>query len=106
MTLQESSEFTLVDLREESERTANGQIPGSVHAPYGRLENFIGVGGLLHSMAGRSTKPLLFYCAYGERSAMAVQASQASQGAGLESASHLVGGIAAWIEAGGLVEKV
>ena len=106
MALQESSEFALVDLREESERAANGQIPGSVHAPYDRLENFIGAGGLLHGMAGASAKPLLYYCAYGERSAMAVQASQRAQGGGLENVSHLVGGIAAWIEAGGPVEKV
>ena len=106
MALQESSEFALVDLREESERAANGQIPGSVHAPYNRLENFIGAGGLLHGMAGASAKPLLYYCPYGERSAMAVQASQRAQGGGLENVSHLGGGIAAWIEAGGPVEKV
>jgi sulfur dioxygenase len=103
MALQEGSDFALVDLREDSERATNGQIPGSVHAPYGRLENLIGAGGLLHGMASTSTKPLLYYCAYGERSAMAVQASQE---AGLQKVSHLVGGIAAWVKAGGPIEKV
>ena len=59
MALQEHSEFALVDLREDSERVANGQIPGSVHAPYRRLENLIGTSGLLHGMAGASAKPLV-----------------------------------------------
>ena len=103
MALQEQSKFALVDLREDSERAANGQIPGSVHAPYGRLENLIGDGGLLHGMAGASAKPLVYYCAYGERSAMTVHASQR---AGLENVSHLIGGIAAWIKAGGPIEKI
>ena len=41
---------------------------------------------------------LLFYCAFGERSAMAVQAAQ---DAGIASARHIEGGIAAWKKAGG-----
>ena len=103
MALQEQSDVVLVDLREDSERGSYGQIPASVHAPYGRLEVLIGAGGLLRGMASASAKPLVYYCAYGERSAMAVQASQEG---GLENVSHLVGGIAAWIEAGGPIETV
>ena len=45
--------------------------------------------------------PLVFYCAYGERSAMAVQAAQ---DAGIGSARHIQGGIAAWKDAGGSLE--
>ncbi|MEE8172328.1 MAG: MBL fold metallo-hydrolase [Alphaproteobacteria bacterium] len=103
MALQERSEIVLVDLREDSERATYGQIPASIHAPYGRLETLIGAGGLLRGMAGVSAKPLVYYCAYGERSAMAVQASQDG---GLENVCHLLGGIAAWIETGGPIEKV
>jgi rhodanese-related sulfurtransferase len=33
-------------------------------------------------------------------------AVQASQEAGLQKVSHLVGGIAAWVKAGGPIEKV
>jgi rhodanese-related sulfurtransferase len=44
----------------------------------------------------------MFYCAYGERSAMAVQAAQ---DAGLTSARHIQGGIAAWKSAGGPLEQ-
>jgi rhodanese-related sulfurtransferase len=40
----------------------------------------------------------LFYCAFGERSAMAVQAAQ---DAGLAGACHIQGGIDAWKKAGG-----
>jgi rhodanese-related sulfurtransferase len=36
---------------------------------------------------------LIFYCAFGERSAMAVQAAQE---AGLTTARHLDGGMQAW----------
>ena len=47
----------------------------------------------VHELA-KSTpgKRLLFYCAFGERSAMAVQAAQ---DAGLASTCHIQGGIAA-----------
>lgn len=103
MALQERGEVALVDLREAGERANDGQIPGSVHAPYGGLEALIGPGGLVRGMAGANAKPLVYYCAYGERSAMAVEASR---GGGLENVCHLLGGIAAWIESGGPVEKV
>jgi len=43
-------------------------------------------------------KRVLFYCAFGERSAMAVQAAQ---DAGLSSACHIQGGIDAWKRASG-----
>lgn len=102
MALQERGDLALVDLREGSERANYGQIPGSIHAPYGRLNTLIGQGGLLREMAPPGERPLVYYCAYGERSAMAVQASQQE---GLENIRHLIGGIAAWIEAGGPLEK-
>jgi sulfur dioxygenase len=45
---------------------------------------------------------MLFYCAFGERSAMAVQAAQ---DAGLSTACHIQGGLAAWKTADGPVMK-
>ena len=92
----------LVDLREDSERDTNGVIPGSVHAPYRRLDRFVKPGGLLREMAERDGKQLIYYCAYGERSALAVQTSQ---GMGIKAVSHLVGGIDAWKKAGGALES-
>ena len=102
MALQEQTGVALVDLREDSERASYGQIPGSIHAPYGSLDTFIETGGLLREMAAAADKPLIYYCAYGERSAMAVQASQ---DAGLKNIRHLIDGIAAWIDAGGPIKN-
>ena len=55
---------------------------------------------MLHALATATGKRLLFYCAFGERSAMAVQSAQ---DAGLSSC-HLQGGLAAWKAAGGRLE--
>jgi sulfur dioxygenase len=92
------SDVAFVDLRERGEREKHGVIPGSLHAPYPDLEENVAPGGLLHELAAASGKRLLFYCAFGERSAMAVQAAQE---AGLSSACHVEGGMAAWKKAGG-----
>ena len=88
----------LVDLRERSEREKHGTIPGSVHAPYPDLQDNIRAGGILHELANATRKRLVFYCAFGERSAMAVQAAQ---DAGITSACHIHGGIDAWRKADG-----
>jgi sulfur dioxygenase len=87
-----------VDLRETSERTKHGSIPGALHAPYGDLQNNLRRGGLLRELARESDRRIIFYCAFGERSAMAVQAAQ---DAGLVSTLHVEGGIDAWKRAGG-----
>jgi rhodanese-related sulfurtransferase len=55
---------------------------------------------MIHELATATGKRLLFYCAFGERSAMAVQAAQ---DAGLTTACHIHGGIAAWKQAAGTV---
>ena len=94
-------DVALVDLREDAERQRDGVIPGSIHAPYTRLDRFIGPGGMLREMASSTGKKLIYYCAYGERSTMAVQTSRAL---GLDEVCHLVGGIDAWVKAGGPLE--
>jgi sulfur dioxygenase len=88
----------MVDLRERGEREKYGVIPGSLHSPYADLDETIGAGGMLHELATATGKRIVFYCAYGERSAMAVQAAQ---DAGILSACHIEGGIAAWKNAQG-----
>ncbi len=93
-----SADIALVDLRETSERERHGIIPGSLHAPYLSLQAAIAAGGVLHELAASSGKRIVFYCAFGERSAMAVQAAQ---NAGLKSACHIGGGIDAWKRANG-----
>jgi rhodanese-related sulfurtransferase len=91
-------DVTLVDLRERIEREKHGVIPGSLHAPYPDLAANVRPGGILHELASATGKRVLFYCAFGERSAMAVQAAQ---DAGLAAACHIHGGIDAWKKAGG-----
>ncbi|MEP6563787.1 MAG: MBL fold metallo-hydrolase [Mesorhizobium sp.] len=91
-------DIALIDLREHSERERHGIIPGAIHLPYTRLQENIAAGGMLHELARSTSKQLLFYCAFGERSAMAVQAAQ---DAGIAGARHIHGGIDAWTKASG-----
>jgi sulfur dioxygenase len=98
IALRGKPDLALIDLREKSEREKHGVIPGSLHLPYPQLPAEIGPGGLLHELAAASGKRLVFYCAFGERSAMAVQAAQ---DAGLKNACHIAGGIDAWKKASG-----
>ncbi|HKD31597.1 MAG TPA: MBL fold metallo-hydrolase [Xanthobacteraceae bacterium] len=92
------SEVALIDLRERTERERHGEIAGSMHVPYPSLHENVRRGGILYELARSTGKRLLFYCAYGERSAMAVQAAQE---AGLTASCHIDGGLDAWKKAGG-----
>jgi sulfur dioxygenase len=95
-------DIAFVDLREISERNKHGSIPDSLHAPYGDLQANIRAGGILRELARATDKRIVFYCAFGERSAMAVQAAQ---DAGLMSAVHVEGGIDAWKRAQGPLSR-
>jgi sulfur dioxygenase len=95
-------DVALIDLRERSEREKHGIIPGSLHVPYPDLQDSIRPGGILFELVRATDKRIVFYCAFGERSAMAVQAAQ---DAGLSSARHIEGGLAAWKQADGPVTR-
>jgi sulfur dioxygenase len=104
LTIIERSDVVLVDLRERREREKDGVIPGSLHAPYPNLRENVNRGGVLYELAASTGKRLVFYCAFGERSAMAVQAAQ---DAGISSACHLHGGVDGWKKLNGpLVHQV
>jgi len=98
ITLVGRPDIAFIDLRETGERQKHGSIPGALHAPYGDLPENIRAGGMLRELARATDKRIVFYCAFGERSAMAVQAAQ---DAGLITALHVEGGIDAWKRAGG-----
>ncbi|MBD9371270.1 MBL fold metallo-hydrolase [Rhizobium sp. ARZ01] len=102
MALRGRPDIAIVDLRERAEREKHGTIPGSLHAPYPDLQENIGKGGMLQELALSTGKRIVFYCAFGERSAMAVEAAQ---DAGLTSTCHIEGGIAAWKKADGPVVR-
>jgi glyoxylase-like metal-dependent hydrolase (beta-lactamase superfamily II)/rhodanese-related sulfurtransferase len=90
----------LVDLRETSERAKHGTLSGALHAPYPAIEDNLKSGGMLREVAAATGRRIVFFCAYGERSAMAVKAAQE---AGLGNAAHIEGGMDAWKKAGGPV---
>ena len=92
------SDIALVDLREAQERKRDGVIPGSLHVSYPNVRESLQVDGLLNQLARSSGKRLIFYCSFGWRSAMAVQAAQA---AGLGNSRHIDGGVQAWKNAEG-----
>ncbi|HWA79154.1 MAG TPA: MBL fold metallo-hydrolase [Acetobacteraceae bacterium] len=98
MALIGRSDIALVDLREAEERKRHGGIAGALSVPYGELADNIGAGGVLHELALATGKSILFFCAFGERSAMAVQAAR---DAGLGAVRHIHGGFDAWRKEGG-----
>jgi len=94
------SDVLLVDLRENSERARHGTLPGALHAPYPGIGEGLRPGGMLHEVAAATGRRIVFFCAFGERSAMAVAAARK---AGLTNTAHIAGGIDAWKKAGGPV---
>ena len=94
-------DFQLVDIREEEERRRYGAIPGAIHAPYGRFDQYCGPSGPLAGIA-KNTRVLL-YCAVGERSTLAVEIATEL---GLKNVAHIPGGFAAWEKAGGPIETL
>jgi rhodanese-related sulfurtransferase len=93
-------EILLVDLRETSERSKHGTLAGALHAPYPTIEESLKPGGMLREVATATGRRIVFFCAFGERSAMAVIAAKE---AGLANTAHIAGGIDAWKKAGGPV---
>src|SRR4029077_12292864 len=86
VTLDGRPDVAIVDLREKGERDKHGIIPGSLHAPYPDLQENISAGGMLHELATATSKRILLYCAFGERSAMA---GQGAQGLGTETPGQI-----------------
>jgi rhodanese-related sulfurtransferase len=93
-------DILLVDLRENSERTKHGMLPGALHAPYPAIRENLQAGGMLREVAAASGRRIVFFCAFGERSAMAVAAARE---AGLANTAHVAGGMDAWKKVGGPV---
>ncbi len=81
--------FTLLDVREPYERDIV-TIPGSVLLPLADLLDAVGA----DASAGLPDGPLVLYCKSGARSARALAALAY---AGRDDASHLAGGVLAWV---------
>jgi rhodanese-related sulfurtransferase len=94
-------DVVFVDLRDIRELTREGRVPGAFHCPRGMLEFWIDPESKYHKQAFAQDKRFVFFCAAGQRSALATQTAQRM---GLKPVAHIAGGFTAWKEAGGPVE--
>ena len=96
-----ANQVKLADLRSAGERRRDGTIPGSMHVPYETLEAALATGGQLHRLYASHPEQIVLYCAFGERSALALDSARQH---GYKGIRHLHGGLAAWLRAKGDVE--
>ena len=82
----------LIDLREESEIKKEGKILNSITVPFPKIENF-----LKENKKKFKDKELLFYCAVGQRSTLAIQISKSYN---YTKCFHLIGGLKNWKKEG------
>lgn len=97
----EAGETLFLDVREPGE-VAKGRIAGAVHVPRGLLEFAADPESPLHEQALAGDRPIIVYCGSGGRSALA---AKTLQDMGIERASSLKVGFAAWKEAGLATEE-
>lgn len=94
-------DIVFVDLRDIRELTREGRVPGAFHCPRGMLEFWIDPASKYHKPLFAQDKRFVFFCAAGQRSALATQMAQRM---GLTPVAHIAGGFTAWKNAGGPVE--
>lgn len=97
----ESEDVLLVDIREPSERSQAGAIPGAIEAPRGMLEFWADPTSPYHRDEFQPGRRVILHCASGGRSALA---AAMLQDLGYENVAHMDGGINAWKEQGRPVE--
>ena len=84
-TIANDNNLILIDLREDHEIKHRPSLPNSTHIPYSKLQEF-----LTSRKEEIKNKILVFYCAIGERSSLAIQVCI---GYKMKNVYHLVGGI-------------
>ena len=94
-------DVVFVDLRDIRELAREGRVPGAFHCPRGMLEFWIDPHSKYHKPVFAQDKRFVFFCAAGQRSALATETAQRM---GLKPVAHIGGGFGAWRAAGGLVE--
>jgi molybdopterin/thiamine biosynthesis adenylyltransferase/rhodanese-related sulfurtransferase len=85
----------LVDVREQHE-FEEAHIPGAIHVPRGHLESRI------EGKVGDKSRPVVLYCASGQRSALAAHTLQSLLG--YDDVASMTGGITLWKDRGFDVE--
>jgi len=101
IALHRSDDVVFVDLRDIRELDRDGRVPGAFHCPRGMLEFWIDPESKYHKAVFAQEKRFVFFCAAGQRSALATATAQRM---GLAPVAHIAGGFGAWKVAGGAVE--
>jgi rhodanese-related sulfurtransferase len=96
-----SDGVVLVDIRDIRELKRDGRVPGAFHCPRGMLEFWIDPASPYFKPVFGEDKKFVFFCAAGQRSALATQTAQRM---GLKPVAHIREGFRGWKEAGGPVE--
>ena len=102
IAMQGRDDVVFVDIRDPRELEREGRIPGSCHAPRGMLEFWVDPQSPYHKPVFAEDKTFVIHCASGWRSMLATDVLQRM---GLKPVVNLKGGLAAWKEAGGIIEK-
>lgn len=95
------NELIGIDLRETNERKRDGVIADTQHFPYSTFNIAIKPDGKLFQLLESNKNNLsrfIFFCAYGERSALTLQQLK---NMGFKGIKHLQGGYESWLKAGG-----
>jgi sulfur dioxygenase len=92
-----------VDIREFDELKKTGKISGALHVPYGDFDKVLNDNNQPLMKHIESKKPLVIYCAHGERSALALIKLQSKNIVG---PFNMLLGITAWIKQNGATESV
>jgi rhodanese-related sulfurtransferase len=96
LALHGRDDVVFVDLRDIRELDR-----GAFHCPRGMLEFWIDPQSKYHKALFAADKRFVFFCAAGQRSALATETAQRM---GLRPVAHIAGGFGAWKAAGGPVD--
>jgi rhodanese-related sulfurtransferase len=94
-------DVVFVDIRDIRELKREGRVPGAFHCPRGMLEFWIDPASKYHKPIFAEDKKFVFFCAAGQRSALATQTAQRM---GLKPVAHIGQGFGGWKAGGGPVE--
>jgi rhodanese-related sulfurtransferase len=94
-------DVVFVDIRDIRELNRDGRVPGAFHCPRGMLEFWVDPESKYHKPLFGEDKRFVFFCAAGQRSALATQTAQRM---GLKPVAHIAGGFGAWKAAGAPID--
>jgi rhodanese-related sulfurtransferase len=94
----DEADTVLIDVRDGTERSRDGEIPGSIHVSRGLLEFHADPESPVHNPALNPARRVILYCGTGGRSALA---AKTLVDMGFEDVASLAGGFAAWRAAQG-----